>query len=316
MYKRLFIILPLILLSACTKQIELQTYVDIDLLPNAFAKGSSFFIFTDSKNEQFLAKETSKKISYLLKDQGYRIADKQTAQYYLFFNYDLEAEKRIVRVPTPVGHTTVSRSGQAYGYGYGSSYGTNNGTVIGDVNAHWHGNHSSEYSSSGTVHYNDQVVATQTAYVPHEMIAFNKAIVIQIYDANIYRNSMEEKKVWQSIACNFDEDGDLRNSLDFLLIASLDYLGKDTQRFVSVSLKNNSKEIKDLRNSYLQPFNKYKKEQSQTFPSQPLYGKFTQSIKDCYLKLETTIKAKSYNFCEQKKKPSKRHPRRRKKRQG
>lgn len=316
MYKRLFIIVPLVLLSACTKQVELQTYANIDSIPNGFSKGSSFFIFTDPKNEQFLAKETSRKISYLLKDQGYCIADKHSAQYYLFFNYDLEAEKRIVRVPIPVGHTTVSSSGQIYGHEYGSSHGTSNGTIFGDVNGHWYGNNASQSSYSGTAHYNNQVVATQTAYVPHEMIAFNKAIIIQIYDANAYKNSMGEKKVWQSIACNFDEDGDLRNSLDFLLIASLEYLGKDTQRFVSVSLRNNSKEIKDLRSSYLQPFNKYKKEQSQNIPSQPLYGKLTQSIKGCYSKLETTIKEKYRNFCERKKKQSRRHPRCRKKRQG
>ncbi|HEB41704.1 MAG TPA: hypothetical protein ENI08_01625 [Candidatus Dependentiae bacterium] len=315
MLKRSIILLiPILLLSSCSKRIELQTYADIDSIPKGFSQGDSFFIFTKPSNNSLLAKEVVKKTAKLLNDKGYITTNKQSAQYYLFFNYGLETEKRTIQVPVTVGQTTVSTSGNAYGSISGNSYGNSNGHIYGDLNGGWNGNSYSQSSLSGSASYSDHTVATQTAFVPQEIMLFNKAIVFQIYDAKKYRESEQEEMIWQSMACNFDEDGDLRNSLDYLLIASLEYLGKNTQKSIQVKISNYDKKIKNVRKAYAQTFECQEIKKIKNQKTDSTLDQFKQQAKEGLIKLGNGIKDQIARLSSDKeRRTQKKHPRRRKK---
>ncbi len=296
MLKRSIILLiPILLLSSCSKRIEIQTYADVDSIPKGFTPGASFFIFSKPDDNKLLAKEVVEKTGKALKNKGYTIADKHSAQYYLFISYNLESEKRTIRVPETVGQTSVLTSGNAYGSANDSSYGNYNGNMYGDLNGAWSGNSFTQSSANCSASYTDHAVATQTAFVPQEITFFNKSILLQAYDAKQYRESEKESIIWQAICSNFDEDPDLRNSIDYLLISSLEYLGKNTQKSIQIKINNGDSKVKQIRKTYAQASEPEKRNKEQNEISSTL-KQFSQTAKNSLTDLGKTIKTKFNNL--------------------
>jgi hypothetical protein len=307
MKRFLVVLLPVLFLTSCSRRININTYADMDSLPIGFPKGASFFILTKSENDAFLAKEITKKIGKILTDKGYRIADEQSAQYFLYFDFHMQSEKRSVTNLEEVGKTVVSSYGTAYEHGNANAYGYGNGTVYGDVNGHWHNNASAHASYNGSSHYNNQTVANQMAYIDRVVTFFYKELILQIFDANAYRSCQEERKVWESVAYNLDESGDLRSCLDFILIASFEYLGKNSQKLVCVELNDGDRKVKNLRKSYLNVFEC--REVRQKVNIKAKFNQFIQQAKNNFSKMGNSLKSGFDNLFRKKdNKTPKKHP--------
>lgn len=219
----IILLIPLLLLTSCTKQISINTYADKSSIPYGFPHHASFYIFTKPEDRSFLARETTHKITHILQDKGYRSSNKHTANYYLFFTYDMQSEKHTIQVPMKVTEQIITKESN----------------VPKDINA-----------QSPNAHVNEQVVSSQLIYVPEERTIFNKTLLIQIFDADDYRQNPQANPLWESEAYLFDETNDLRDSLDYLLITALKYFGKNTKKLLSLSINNNDKHVKKLRKSF------------------------------------------------------------------
>lgn len=227
----LFLLIPC-LIASCSKRIKIDTYCDPVSLQKGFEQGSSFFIFTNNKSESsFLDKEITKKIQRILYDKGYKTATKEVASYYLFFTYDTKAEKYTIRVPQVLATTVLSNlfclNGQSFSGG-----------------KTWN-------SKNINLNSSDTLVATQTEYVSKDVFTYNKTLSIIVYDGELFRKSSEDKQVWQSISYTYDDSSDYRAAFDYLLIASMRFFGKSSQKILDVSIYRADPQIKLLRNSYL-----------------------------------------------------------------
>lgn len=246
MKRYIFLLLPFIFLSGCSKQIHLNTFADSDSIPYGFEEGTSFFVSPQSENSTILTKEITKKIARVLKEKNYRVtSDKKSADYCLFFAYDMRSEQRTIQTFEQVGKTIVESSGNSYGHGHSRSHTHAHGHGCAD--GCWHEDTSTHSSYTDATHHNDEVVATQMGYVSRDVMFFIKTLSFQIYDAKAYNASGVNQEIWHGDAIIDDEDGDLRNNIDFLVIASLEKLGMNTHRTMRVTLKNSDKRVKGLR---------------------------------------------------------------------
>lgn len=215
----LVLFIPLLLLTSCKKQINVNTYADKNSIPHGFPHGASFYIFTKPDDRSFLARETTNKLAYIIHDKGYRIGNKHTANYYLFFTLDMQTEKRIIQVPMKVTEQIVTKKS----------------------------NVPQEEDLAHQMQLNKETISSQLVYVPEEKIFFNKSMVLQIFDAEEYRKSPQAEPLWQGEASTLDENNDLRDSIDYLLITAFSYMGKNTKKSLTVSINNNDKHVKKLR---------------------------------------------------------------------
>ena len=221
--------------TSCSKRIEIQTYADIDCLSRGFERRASFFISTNTKDTNpLLSKEVTKKTGKILKNNGYKVKDKQSAQYHLVITYGKEAEKRTVRVPVPVAQTHITKTRRGDEALQAAAYGYQNGTS----------------DSAPNAAHGVGFTTTQIAFLPQDVNVFNKSILLQVYDMKKNHDSDQGELIWHGAACNVDEDSDLRNSLDYLLISSFKYFGKNTQRSIQVYINENDKSVKNMRKAY------------------------------------------------------------------
>ena len=276
MLKRIFVLLlPILMLTSCSKRIEIQTYADVDYLPHGFVRGTSFFVFINPNiNNALLNKEVIKKTSRILKNKGYKVKDKKSAEYYLLINYGQETKKRTIHVPVSVGQTHVSTIGNAYGSASGNAYGNGSASSV-------------HYSANGSANISGFTTATQTAFVPQEINVFNKTVLLQVYDAEKYRDLEKEELIWQGAACNFDEDGDLRDSLDYLFVSAFEYFGKNTQKSIQLKINTGDRKVKNIRKAYAQDPQKVQKSKQKRG-----FAQYAQKTKDNIAEFGANIKNK------------------------
>jgi hypothetical protein len=154
MKKRLNLIIlfiPLLLLCSCGKQtlsVTSRTFADSQLIPNGFPVCSSFCILPAGNQNQLFAKEVTRKITLLIKKEGYEIADQQDADFYLFFSTNIESFTGTTNVPLYIPGQTQTTNGSVYGY-------------------------------RGAVQYQQQTQSSGSfTYVPQQYTVFNSSIAI------------------------------------------------------------------------------------------------------------------------------------------
>ncbi len=101
-------------------------------------------------------------------------------------------------------------------------------------------------------YYNHQFIS----YVPELHNYYNKTLVLYIFDAQKFA---QKKRIWESIANCDDQDNNLREDLDYLLLATIDYFGVNTKMPVKKWYARNGKEAKNLREKFWQNTNQSNK---------------------------------------------------------
>ncbi len=195
----------LLLIPGCTKKIQVYSnaFADKKKIPMGFALNRSFYILTpDDKNVLFV-NEVKDKLADLLLENGYSIADKEQADYYLFFNFGLDSSNKTVSVPYYIPGETKTTSGSVY-----SSDGINTS-------------------------YQDQTISSGTyVYAPVEVTVYNRHITMEVYDAFTYRNSKKPEQLWHIVATSSGDSSDLRLIMDYLLKTVAKNFGKDTKQTI------------------------------------------------------------------------------------
>ena len=103
------------------------------------------------------------------------------------------------------------------------------------------------YVSGSNTYYN--VISpgyTDVTYISETYTVYTARLFMKVLDANSLK-SRNEKTVWVGDTINESQNPDLRESIDYLLIATFNFFGKDTGRNQEIELFSNDKEIVELR---------------------------------------------------------------------
>ena len=213
------LLLLLILLPACGHKICIKhnAYANTKHIPQGFPYFSSFTVETVNHDDPMLSQEITHKIEHMLQKNGYCIQHESKAHYYVLFDYHMKRTKKTIPVEKYIpGKTIIS--------------------------------HGSELVNGRAKLYQEE---TQTPgswiYVPEEHTFFTKSIIIQVYDAQHYRTGSKPTPIWQETANCCDENGDLRDSLDYLLVTAFKYFGKNTQKNIETTISSDDKDVAELR---------------------------------------------------------------------
>jgi hypothetical protein len=71
---------------------------------------------------------------------------------------------------------------------------------------------------------------------------------LKVIDANALRNNKQENLVWIGEALSTSRNSDLRDTVNYLLVASFEHFGENTSRGVVSSIGENDLRIKKYRN--------------------------------------------------------------------
>jgi len=211
--------LPL-LLTSCAKKINIShmSYANKKAIPQGFPLGSSFVIESLDHENTMIEQDIAHKIELILQDKGYSIKESHLAQYCLLFNYRIQQTKRTEDVVTFVPGKVIN-------------------------------SYRSAISNGNTKLYQDRIETPgKFVTVPEVHILFAKSIVIQIFNAQSYRQESAPRLIWQGSAQYCDENNDLRDVLNYLLITALRDIGIDTQKNVITTISSDDKEILQLHN--------------------------------------------------------------------
>ncbi|MCX6262583.1 MAG: hypothetical protein NTY95_17420 [Bacteroidia bacterium] len=230
-FKIFLLIASLLILGGCGKvSLTSNSFADTSSIPYGFPAGSSFFVmFTHTDSElisqniaTMISNEVSQKIADLLKHKGYTIANSyEHSDYVLVFRLGMTSFKTIVNIPIYIPGQTQTTNGyinDRYGYA---------------------GNYHEEQTTSGTF-----------IYVPQEKILFNRTFVAQVYNAKSFREKKEEKQIWIGYTASVGENADMRKMVDYLLLSTFRYFGKNTTGNINSEMNYKSKEVEDLRNNF------------------------------------------------------------------
>ncbi len=265
-------LLPLLFLSSCTRKIQINTFADRKAIPKGFASGKTFFVFTEKENISLLSREISDKIAKILEEKGYPVKGAEVADYFLFCSSDIKSETHIVNIPVFVPGTTTTKQGNIYG--------------------------------GGSIHYNEQTQSSgKLTYAPQEITLFDKKMILRVYDANLYRNTQEEKLVWESLSFSYDQKSDLRDTIDYLILGTFHYFGSNTRRTICETIANCDKDVQLFRNSYYHPYSNYEYQSKHKMRYGPSFRQhistFAQKTKNATLHAYNKAKEKTIKFFKQ-----------------
>ena len=99
MAKKLLLLMAIATLVGC-QRVALSTtaYVDHEVLPAGFAHTATFCVCPDDTSNTLLGKALQHKLEQALVRRGYRLADRDEAEYVMMFSYATESKDKLVGV--------------------------------------------------------------------------------------------------------------------------------------------------------------------------------------------------------------------------
>jgi hypothetical protein len=197
--------------SVSTYTIKVNGYTDPGT-PGLIKPGGFFCVIEnqDAKNP-LLDKEIKEKINKLLITHGYPTTTFEKADYYLFFGYGM-GEPRSVSVATPDYFGS-------FGWGWGGGYSWGGPAV--SVGIPWGGS-----VDSATL--------------------FDRWLLIKVVEGPAYRTQKTSPPVWVGEARSVGASSDLRQVLNYLLVANFKEFGKNTGKAVTVTIDADNPEVYSL----------------------------------------------------------------------
>jgi len=158
-------------------------------------------------------REIKGKIEKLLAEKGYRVQAREKAEYFLAFYYSIDPGEVVTEcVPSYYpSYYDVGFSSYHRRFGYGFGYRA----------------------------YPGYSVTRRTVYT--------KRVVLKALDAERLRESNKEEVVWQGETVSTGGSSDLRRAIDYLLVATFKYFGRDSGKCVNIDLPVGDKEVQKLR---------------------------------------------------------------------
>ena len=177
--------------------------------------GASFYIMENknSKNPIF-EKEISLKIGKLLVQKGYRLESYDNADMILSFVYSISSGRNVSDI-RPVYQPQET------------------GTIR-------------TIKPNGSVSTSFVTFPGYTQYYPYKVTVYTSSLILEVSDAASVKEAREEKKLWIGEIASTSENADLRDTINYLLVACFQYFGENTSKSVSLNISGSDARIKDL----------------------------------------------------------------------
>ena len=201
--------------SASTFTIKVNGYTDPGT-PGLIKPGGSFYVMENQEAKNpLLEKEINGKITKMLEVRGYSVTTFEKADYCLFFAYGM-GDPRSVITTTPDYYGSIGWGG-VFGRGVWGGWG---GPAVA-VGIPWGGS-----ADSATL--------------------YDRWLLIKVVEGPAYRTQKTSPPVWVGEAHSVGTSSDLRQVLNYLLVADFKEFGKNTGKAVTTEIDADNPEIYSL----------------------------------------------------------------------
>ena len=196
--------------AARTYQVQVNGYTEA--AAPLLAPGASFLVIEDQKAQNpLLEKEVKAKIDKLLEKHNFFLKPYDQAQYFMLFTYGMGAPQ------------AVSVTGPTWGIGVG--FGTGWGGPGVGYGVSWPG-------------YGPYYAETRPLY--------DRWLRLTVVEAQPYRDTGASRPVWVGEARSTGSSSDLREVLNYLLVAAFEHFGKNTGKALPAAIKQNDPRLLNL----------------------------------------------------------------------
>lgn len=219
MGRKIGIVILAFFLSGCAAyyNVRVNGYLDKVHTQTAIMPGVSVYVLENKNSKNpILESEVKSKIEKSLFEKGYRLELENKADFYLIYTYAISSGKRVSEI-TPV------------------YYPGDTGTI-------------QTYDSSGKTTSSIVTFPGYTVYMPHKVIVYTSSLSLKVIDADLFRNHKEENTVWIGEALSTSQNSDLRDMINYLLVASFEHFGENTFRGIVSNIYENDSRVKKYLN--------------------------------------------------------------------
>lgn len=216
--KTWFIVLATALLSGCATYypVRVNDYLDRAHGITSIPFGSSFYVL-ENKNESnpILEAEIRSKIATLLREKGSRTESYDKADFLLSFAYSISSGRSVSEIRPQFSPGEI-------------------GTV-------------QTYKSNGRTSTSIVTMPGYTTYVPYRITVYTSTLTLEILDAYNLRVNNEKKILWIGENSSTSQNPDLRDTINYLLVASFEHFGKNTGKSLVTNIPENDPRVKRIR---------------------------------------------------------------------
>ncbi len=219
MIKKAGLLILAFFLSGCATyyNVRVNGYLDKVHAQTPINSGVSFCVL-ENKNPKnpILEYEIKSKIEKTLSENGYMLESENKAGLYLSYMYAISSGKHQSEM-TPL------------------YYPGNTGMI-------------QTYDSSGKTTNSIITFPGYTVYVPHKFIVYTSSLNLKVIDAKLFRDKKQESVVWIGEAISTSQNSDLRETVNYLLVASFEHFGENTFRGLVSNIRENDSRVKKYLN--------------------------------------------------------------------
>jgi len=93
------------------------------------------------------------------------------------------------------------------------------------------------YKSNGKTSTSIVSLPGSTSYVPYRIAVYTSSLIFNILDANSVRNQNEKKILWIGENSSTSQNSDLREMINYLLLASFEHFGQNTGKCIKANVR-------------------------------------------------------------------------------
>ena len=208
------LVIVVLVFSGCTPvyRVQVNGFADSDYAGRIVLNAKIYTVENTTAENPLFDKEIKAKIDKILKNKGFILSNKETADLLCAFNYGVgigRTQVGSVPVQSPPITSSVVVSNQG---------GASQTTAI--------------------------MTPGPTSYVPYARTDYDRWLTIVISDARSYREAKKEKVIWYGDIISSGSSRDLRTVMNYMLIAAFEEFGKDTKKGITIEIKENDERVK------------------------------------------------------------------------
>lgn len=119
-------------------------------------------------------------------------------------------------------------------------YGINSGRTVTDTITLYHPSAYYEYPFSGVYWHG------YTTYMPYSTVVYTRWLLLRLIDGKAYRTSQKAKPLWIGEVMSAGPSSDLRELINYMLIAAFEHFGEDTGKRVNELFLEDDERVKLL----------------------------------------------------------------------
>ncbi|MBS0623567.1 MAG: hypothetical protein JSS62_02995 [Verrucomicrobia bacterium] len=227
-----FLLLWCCSLVSCVPRVNVltDTYSDKKVIPQGFQPCATFAVIEPSSlrpsvdQNVLLDREVRYKIEKILVSQGYRTSCPECADYLVHFFYGMNSDTKMVLSPFYLPGTTKCTQGKSVGYRDGEFQ---------------RRDYFQTTTTSGTVDW-----------LPVEVPFNTRWLVIKVFDKARMAQT-ESALLWNGSSISIGASHDLRDILNYLLVANLQFFGQATSKQICGGIYKNASVIRWLQEDRL-----------------------------------------------------------------